>query len=75
MGLGEASDIPRFRAHRHGDLSGPAPGAKTPSNKTIHHDVKGNNILLTTEVGVKLLDFGNFCLTCMSLGCKMSSMI
>ncbi|KAI5932826.1 Myosin-IIIa [Manis javanica] len=27
------------------------------SNKTIHHDVKGNNILLTTEVGVKLLDF------------------
>ncbi|XP_038654074.1 myosin-IIIa isoform X4 [Scyliorhinus canicula] len=28
------------------------------NNKTIHRDIKGNNILLTTEGGIKLVDFG-----------------
>ncbi|XP_072911410.1 myosin-IIIa [Hemitrygon akajei] len=28
------------------------------NNRTIHRDIKGNNILLTTEGGIKLVDFG-----------------
>ncbi|KAM6449878.1 myosin-IIIa-like [Liasis olivaceus] len=40
-------------------------------NKTIHRDIKGNNILLTTEGGVKLVDF--VCLFSLGVSAQLTS--